>query len=628
MARTKQFKAESKKLLDMMINSIYTHKEIFLRELISNASDAMDKLYFLSLTDDNVKLNREDFRIKIALDKANRTITITDNGIGMSGEELETNLGTIAKSGSFSFKQENEKQEDIDIIGQFGVGFYSAFMVSKKVVAESLKYGESAAYRWESEGAEGYRIEECDKTDVGTKITLYIKDNTEEENFDEYLEQYTIQRIIKKYSDFIRYPIVMDWASSRKVEGEENKWEDFVEERTVNSMVPLWKKDKKDISKEDYNNFYSDNFHDYSEPLKEIHYKVEGSATYNALLYIPKKAPFDYYGKDFEKGLQLYSSGVLIMDKCADLVPDYFGFVKGLVDSEDLSLNISRELLQHDRQLKIIATNIEKKIKNELTKLMKDDREGYEEFFKAFGLGLKFGIYHTFGANRDVLEDLLLFTSSNDKKLVSLNEYVDRCSEAQQSIYYACGETADKIDMLPQTELAKEKGLEILYMTEPVDEFVTQILGEYKGKKFVNISGEDFDLSTEDEKAALNTLNEENKDMFAAMKETLGEKVAAVRFTHKLRKHPVCLVSEGDISIEMQKILNSMPNSEGVKAQLALEVNKDHPIAEKLKELYANDKDTLAKYTEILYTQARLIEGLPVENPTELTDLICDIMVK
>ena len=628
MAQTKQFKAESKKLLDMMINSIYTHKEIFLRELISNASDAMDKLYFLSLTDDNVKLNREDFRIKIALDKANRTITITDNGIGMSGEELETNLGTIAKSGSFSFKQENEKQEDIDIIGQFGVGFYSAFMVSKKVVAESLKYGESAAYRWESEGAEGYRIEECDKTDVGTKITLYIKDNTEEENFDEYLEQYTIQRIIKKYSDFIRYPIVMDWASSRKVEGEENKWENFVEERTVNSMVPLWKKDKKDISKEDYNNFYSDNFHDYNEPLKEIHYKVEGSATYNALLYIPKKAPFDYYGKDFEKGLQLYSSGVLIMDKCADLVPDYFGFVKGLVDSEDLSLNISRELLQHDRQLKIIATNIEKKIKNELTKLMKDDREGYEEFFKAFGLGLKFGIYHTFGANRDVLEDLLLFTSSNDKKLVSLNEYVDRCSEAQQSIYYACGETADKIDMLPQTELAKEKGLEILYMTEPVDEFVTQILGEYKGKKFVNISGEDFDLSTEDEKAALNTLNEENKGMFAAMKETLGEKVAAVRFTHKLRKHPVCLVSEGDISIEMQKILNSMPNSEGVKAQLALEVNKDHPIAEKLKELYANDKDTLAKYTEILYAQARLIEGLPVENPTELTDLICDIMVK
>ena len=628
MAKTKQFKAESKKLLDMMINSIYTHKEIFLRELISNASDAMDKLYFLSLTDDKIKLNRDDFRVKIALDKENRTITITDNGIGMSGEELESNLGTIAKSGSFNFKQENEKQEEIDIIGQFGVGFYSAFMVSKKVVAESLKYGETTAYRWESEGAEGYRIEECDKTDVGTKITLYIKDNTEEENYDEYLEQYTIQRIIKKYSDFIRYPVVMDWSSSRKVEGEENKWEDFVEERTINSMVPLWKKDKKDISKEDYNNFYCDNFHDYNEPLKEIHYKVEGNATYNALLYIPKKAPFDYYGKDFEKGLQLYSSGVLIMDKCADLLPDYFGFVKGLVDSEDLSLNISRELLQHDRQLKIIATNIEKKIKNELTKLMKEDREGYEEFFKAFGLGLKFGIYHTFGANRDILEDLLLFTSSSEKKMVSLSEYVDRCSEMQENIYYACGETADKIDMLPQTELAKEKGFEILYMTDPVDEFVTQILAEYKGKKFVNISGEDFDISTEEEKTALNNLNEENKAMFSAMKEALGEKVANVRFTHKLRNHPVCLVSEGEISIEMQKILNSLPNKQDVKAQLVLEINKDHPIAEKLRSLYNNDKASLAKYAEILYAQARLIEGLPIENPTELTDLICDVLVK
>ena len=628
MAKTKQFKAESKKLLDMMINSIYTHKEIFLRELISNASDAMDKLYFLSLTDDKIKLNRDDFRVKIALDKENRTITITDNGIGMSGEELESNLGTIAKSGSFNFKQENEKQEEIDIIGQFGVGFYSAFMVSKKVVAESLKYGETTAYRWESEGAEGYRIEECDKNDVGTKITLYIKDNTEEENYDEYLEQYTIQRIIKKYSDFIRYPVVMDWSSSRKVEGEENKWEDFVEERTINSMVPLWKKDKKDISKEDYNNFYSDNFHDYNEPLKEIHYKVEGNATYNALLYIPKKAPFDYYGKDFEKGLQLYSSGVLIMDKCADLLPDYFGFVKGLVDSEDLSLNISRELLQHDRQLKIIATNIEKKIKNELTKLMKEDREGYEEFFKAFGLGLKFGIYHTFGANRDILEDLLLFTSSSEKKMVSLSEYVDRCSEMQENIYYACGETADKIDMLPQTELAKEKGFEILYMTDPVDEFVTQILAEYKGKKFVNISGEDFDISTEEEKTALNNLNEENKDLFSAMKEALGEKVANVRFTHKLRNHPVCLVSEGEISIEMQKILNSLPNKQDVKAQLVLEINKDHPIAEKLRSLYNNDKASLAKYAEILYAQARLIEGLPIENPTELTDLICDVLVK
>ena len=628
MARTKQFKAESKKLLDMMINSIYTHKEIFLRELISNASDAIDKLYFLSLTDSSVNKSREDFRIKLSLDRENRTLTIEDNGIGMSGEELEANLGTIAKSGSFSFKQENEKQEDIDIIGQFGVGFYSAFMVSRKVVVESRRFGENTAHRWESEGAEGYRIEECEKTETGTKITLYIKDNTEEENFDEYLEQYRISSIVKKYSDFIRYPIVMDWTSSRRKEGEDNQWEEYTEEKVLNSMVPMWKKDKKELSREDYSNFYHEQFHDYSEPLKEIHYKVEGNATYSALLYIPKKAPHNYYGRDFEKGLQLYSSGVMIMDKCEDLLPDYFGFVKGLVDSEDLSLNISRELLQHDRQLKIIAANIEKKIKNELSKAMKDDRKGYEEFFRSFGLGLKFGIYNTYGACRDVLEDLLMFVSSNDKKLTTLSEYVDRCPESQENIYYACGETVDKIEMLPQTELAKEKGIEILYMTEPVDEFVAKILEIYKGKKFVNISAEDFDVSTEDEKNALRTLNEENRDMFLSMKEALGEKVADVRFTHKLRNHPVCLVSEGDISIEMQKVLNSLPNSNGIKAQLALEINKDHPIVDKLKALYESDKEMLAKYAAVLYAQARLIEGLPVENPTELTDLICEIMVK
>ncbi|MBR2503871.1 MAG: molecular chaperone HtpG [Oscillospiraceae bacterium] len=628
MARTKQFKAESKKLLDMMINSIYTHKEIFLRELISNASDAIDKLYFLSLTDSSVNKSREDFRIKLSVDRENRTLTIEDNGIGMSGEELEANLGTIAKSGSFSFKQENEKQEDIDIIGQFGVGFYSAFMVSRKVVVESRRFGEDTAHRWESEGAEGYRIEECEKTETGTKITLYIKDNTEEENFDEYLEQYRISSIVKKYSDFIRYPIVMDWTSSRRKEGEDNQWEEYTEEKVLNSMVPMWKKDKKELSREDYSNFYHEQFHDYSEPLKEIHYKVEGNATYSALLYIPKKAPHNYYGRDFEKGLQLYSSGVMIMDKCEDLLPDYFGFVKGLVDSEDLSLNISRELLQHDRQLKIIAANIEKKIKNELSKAMKDDRKGYEEFFRSFGLGLKFGIYNTYGACRDVLEDLLMFVSSNDKKLTTLSEYVDRCPESQENIYYACGETVDKIEMLPQTELAKEKGIEILYMTEPVDEFVAKILEIYKGKKFVNISAEDFDVSTEDEKNALRTLNEENRDMFLSMKEALGEKVADVRFTHKLRNHPVCLVSEGDISIEMQKVLNSLPNSNGIKAQLALEINKDHPIVDKLKALYESDKEMLAKYAAVLYAQARLIEGLPVENPTELTDLICEIMVK
>lgn len=628
MAKPKQFKAESKKLLDMMINSIYTHKEIFLRELISNASDAMDKLYFLSLTDENVKLNREDFRIKIALDSENRTLTISDNGIGMSKEELEENLGTIAKSGSFNFKNDQEKHEEIDIIGQFGVGFYSAFMVSKKVVVESLAYGADTAYRWTSSGTEGYTVEECDKKDVGTTITLYIKDNTEEENYDEYLQQYRISAIVKKYSDFIRYPIKMDWTASRLKEGSENEYEDYTEERTLNSMVPLWKKDKKEISKEEYENFYKDQFSDYNKPLKEIHYKVEGQATYSALLFIPQKAPYNYYTKDFEKGLQLYSSGVLIMDKCADLLPDYFSFVKGLVDSEDLSLNISREMLQHDRQLKIISNNIEKKVKSELLKIQKEDREKYIEFFKDFGAGIKFGIYSSYGMNADKLSDLLMFTSSLDKKMTTLDEYVERCSEEQKNIYYACGESVDKIDMLPQAESAKEKGIEFLYLTENVDEFTVQTLVQYKDKKFVNISGEDFDISTESEKEQLKNLNEENKDMLSKMKDCLGDKVNDVKFTAKLKNHPVCLVSEGGISIEMEKILKSMPLENDVKAKISLEINKDHPIVQKLQDLYGQDEETFGKYTNLLYNSARLIEGMSIENPSEFSSQICDLMLK
>ena len=627
MARPKQFKAESKKLLDMMINSIYTHKEIFLRELISNASDAIDKLYFTSLTNSDVKLNREDFKITISADKENRTLTISDNGIGMSREELEENLGTIAHSGSFNFKNENDKQDDIDIIGQFGVGFYSAFMVAKKVTVETLKFGESEAYLWQSTGTEGYTVEPCDRSDAGTTITLYLKDNTDDEHYDDYLLPFEISSIVKKYSDFIRYPIVMDWSSRRLKEGSENEYEDIVEPRTLNSMVPLWKKDKKDISKEEYNNFYRDQFADYSEPLKEIHYKVEGSATYNALLYIPKKAPYGYYNKDFEKGLQLYSSGVLIMDKCADLLPDHFSFVKGLVDSEDLSLNISREMLQHDRQLKVIATNIEEKVKNELIKLQKDDRKGYEEFFEAFGMGIKFGIYNSFGANRELLQDLLMFTSSNEKQMVTLGEYFDRMPEMQESIYYANGETADKIDMLPQVETAKKHGYEILYLTDGVSEFVLQMLGSYKDKKFVNVSGADFDISTESEKQALAQLNDNSKDMLEEMKNSLGDKVQSVRFTSRLSSHPVCLASEGGLSVEMEKVLNSVPDGNKVKAQLVLEINKDHDIASKLKELYETDKDTLAKYTNVLYSAARLIEGLPVENPTELSAILCDMML-
>ena len=622
----KQFKAESKKLMDMMINSIYTHKEIFLRELISNASDALDKMYFKSLTDDSITLSRSDYQIKISIDSDKRTLTIEDNGIGMTEKELENNLGTIAKSGSLDFKTEN-KADDMTIIGQFGVGFYSAFMVSDSVTVRSLAHGEDQAYCWSSNGVDGYTIEPCIKDTVGTKITLHIKDDTEDENYSDFLEQYTIMGLVKKYSDFIRYPIRMMWETNRLKEGSENEYEKVLEERTLNSMVPLWKKNKNEISQEEFNSFYKDQFGDWQEPAKVIHTKVEGNATYTALLYIPKQAPFDYYSKNFEKGLQLYSSGVMIMEKCPDLLPDYFSFVKGLVDSEDLSLNISREMLQHDRQLKLIATNIERKVKNELLSMLKNDRETYEEFFKAFGTQLKFGMYEDFGANKDKLADLVLFTSSYEKKPVTLAEYVDRCKEGQNTIYYACGESVDKIDMLPQAELIKDKGYEILYLTDNVDEFALQILASYKDKTFTNISTENLNLGTDEEKQQLEAINTESKEMLETMKAALGESVTAVRFTNRLKSHPVCLVSEGVLSLEMEKILSQMPNGTDAKAEVVMEINKDHPISDKLKQLAETDTEKLEKYTKILYAQARLIEGLTVDNPTELSNMICDLML-
>ena len=625
---TKQFKAESKRLLDLMINSIYTNKEIFLRELISNASDAIDKLYYRSLTDKNVKVDPSKLEIKIEIDKENRNLIIKDNGCGMTEKELETNLGTIAKSGSLAFKEQNEKKEDIDIIGQFGVGFYSAFMVSDKVTVESKSVDSDQANKWESKGAEGYTIEPCDKSEVGTTITLHIKEDTEDEKYSEYLDQYKIQELVKRYSDYIRYPIKMDIEHSRKKEGTENEYEKVVETETINSMVPIWKRDKNKVTKEEYNNFYTEKFSDYAEPLKVIHTSVEGQFSYKALLYIPSHLPYDYYSKDYEKGLQLYSNGVLIMDKCSDLLPDYFGFVKGLVDSPDLSLNISREMLQHDRQLKVIAKNIENKIKSELQNMLKNDRETYEKFFNIFGIQLKYGTYSDYGINKDKLKDLLMFYSSTEKKLVTLGEYVSRMKEGQDKIYYACGESVDKIDMLPQVDSIKGKDYEILYLTADVDEFVMQILQDYEGKKFANVCANDVDIETAEEKEETKKENEENKAMFDIMKEAIDGKVQDIRFTHKLKNHPVCLTSEGALSVEMEKVLNSMPNGQGVKAQTVLEINIDHPIVEKLKSLYENNKEDLKEYTKILYAQARLIEGLPIENPTEISNLVCKMISK
>lgn len=628
--QTKEFKAESKRLLDMMINSIYTHKEIFLREIISNASDAIDKLYFKSLTDTSVGMKKSDFAINIAIDKENRTLTVSDNGIGMTEEDLENNLGTIANSGSFAFKKDNDLGDDVDIIGQFGVGFYSTFMVAKEVTVVTKAFGSDQAYKWTSDGVEGYTIEECDKPDgVGTTITLKLKDDTDDEKYSTYLDQYQIQSLVKKYSDYIRFPIRMEVEHTHyNEEGKEPEVHKAIE--TLNSMTPIWKKNKSELKDEDYNNFYMEKFGDYEPPIAHIHSKNEGVATYDALLYIPARAPFDYYSKDYEKGLQLYSSGVMIMEKCADLLPDWFSFVKGVVDSEDLSLNISRELLQQDRQLKIIAKNLEKSIKNELAKLLKNDREKYEKFYSVFGLQFKFGIYQSYGAANETLKDLLMFPSSFDGKNVTLKEYVSRMKEDQKEIYYACGETKERIEMLPQLEKIKDKGYEVLYFTQDVDEFAIKVMINYDGKPLKSISDADLDLDTEEEKEEAKKLDEENKDMFTFMQEAIADKVKTVRLSKKLKTHPVCLSSDGSITIEMEKVLNAMPQNDGnkVKAEKALEINPNHPIFEKLKDLYANDKDKLKDYAKLLYDQALLIEGMSIDNPVEFANLVCELMTK
>ena len=625
--RKKQFKAESKKLLDMMINSIYTHKEIFLRELISNASDAIDKLYFKSLTDDSVKLARDDFKIRIDLDKDARTLTISDNGIGMTAEELESNLGTIAKSGSLNFKKENgddEKAEDISVIGQFGVGFYSAFMVADRVEVVSKAFGADTAYKWVSTGADGYTIEECEKAEAGTVITLHIKEDTENEHYSDYLEEYTIDSLVKKYSDYIRYPIQMEMSHQVPDPEKEGEYITEITTDTLNSMVPLWRKSKSEIKPEEYNEFYKDKFSDYSDPVAVIHTKTEGQATFDALMFIPENPPYDFYTKEYEKGLQLYSNGVLITDKCADLLPDYFSFVKGLVDSADLSLNISREMLQHDHQLKIIAKAIDKKLKNELKKMLTNDREKYEKFFKTFGVQLKFGVYANYGMEKDSLKDLLLFESSNGDGMTTLKEYVGRMADSQDTIYYACGENVQKISMLPQLEAVKEKGYEVLFFTDEVDEFAIQMLMEYEGKHFANICKDDLDLSTDAEKEAIAKKNEDSKELLDKIKEALDGKVSAVKLSDKLGTHPVSLSSDGYVSLEMEKVLNSMPGAnQGVKAQLVLEINSKHKVVEKLA---AADDETLAKYAKLLYSSARLIAGLDIENPTEFSDTIADMM--
>ena len=625
--KKKQFKTESKKLLDMMINSIYTHKEIFLRELISNASDAIDKLYFKSLTDTSVSLTKGDYAIELSFDKEARTITLSDNGCGMTADEMENNLGTIAKSGSFDFKRDNDA-EGVDIIGQFGVGFYSAFMVADKITVTSKAYGEDTAHVWESEGAEGYTISECEKGSHGTTIVLHVKEDGEEERYSEFLDEYRLRGLVKKYSDYIRYPIKMEVTKRKKKEGSEDEYENVTEIETLNSMVPLWKKERSEVTDEEYRAFYTDKFYDFEAPALTITQKLEGTATYTALLFIPAHAPFNYYTKDYERGLELYSSGVMIMERCPDLLPEYFGFVKGLVDSSDLSLNISREMLQHDRQLKVMAKAIEKKIKAELEKMLLSDREKYEKFFDAFGLQLKYGVYSDYGMHKDVLQDLLLFKSSGEKKYVTLKEYTDAMGDGQKAIYYASGETVDKIEMLPQVETVKARGYEVLYLTDDIDEFAIKVLGKYADKEFKNVTAEALDIATEDEKEAEKKQNDESEAMLAAIKEAVG-KVSAVRFTGSLAKHPVCLSTEGDVSIEMQKTLSKMPGADGMapKANVVLEINMKHPIAKKLKSLYETDKEKLAKYAKILYAEACLIGGIAVENPAELTELVSELMV-
>ncbi|AYE33032.1 molecular chaperone HtpG [Clostridium septicum] len=622
---TKQFKAESQRLLDLMINSIYTHREIFLRELISNASDAIDKIYYKTLTDDSLTFKKDDYFIKISVDKENRVINISDTGIGMTKDELDDNLGIIAKSGSLQFKKENEIKDGYDIIGQFGVGFYSAFLVADKVTVISKAFGSDKAYKWQSKGIDGYTIEECKKDSIGTEIILNIKENTEDENFDEYLEEYKLKSIIKKYSDFIRYPIKMDISNRKLKEGTENEYEDFIEEQTVNSMVPIWKKNKKDLKKEDYDNFYSEKHYGFDKPIKHIHISVDGVISYNAILFIPEKIPYDFYTKEYEKGLELYSNGVLIMNKCSDLLPDYFGFVKGIVDSEDLSLNISREILQHDRQLKLIAKNIKNKIKNELLNILKNERNKYEEFYKSFGQQLKYGVYSDFGNNKEILQDLLMFYSSKEKEMVTLDEYISRMKENQKYIYYASGESKERIEKLPQTELLLDKGYEILYFTDDIDEFAIRMLMTYKDKEFKSVSSGDLGIDEEESKKEEDT--NENIELFKGMKDILSNKVKAVRASKRLRKHPVCLSNDGEVTIEMEKVLNSMPNGQNVKADRVLEINVNHDVFKSLKDAYENDKDKLKLYTDLLYNQALLIEGLTIEDPVEFTNNICKIMI-
>lgn len=620
----KQFKAESKRLMELMINSIYTNKEIFLRELISNASDAIDKLYYKSLTDKSIKINKDDLQIFVSIDKERKNLTISDNGIGMTKEELENNLGTIARSGSFDFKNENEKKDNIDIIGQFGVGFYSAFMVASSVKVISKAYGSDEAFEWVSTGIDGYTINKSVKDSYGTDIILTIKDD-DEETYSNYLEDYEIRRLIKKYSDYITYPIKMEVKTSKLKEGSKDEYEDILEVQTINSLVPLWKRNKNDIKEEEYNTFYSDKFFDYEKPLKYIHTVAEGTISYNSLIYIPSHASFDYYTKEYEKGLQLYSNGVLIMEKCADLVPDYFSFVKGVVDSPDLTLNISRETLQQNRVLKTIGNAIEKKIKKELMDMQKNNREDYLKFYKSFGMQLKIGTYNNYGMDKEKLQDLLMFYSSTKKELVTLGEYCAR-NKDYKDIYYACGETVDKIDLLPQVESIKEKNKEILYCTDYVDEFVLKALMNYDKKEFKNVCSDNIDLDTEEEKEELKELNEKSKDMLDLIKKDID--VTDVRFTNKLARHAVCLSTKGEVSVEMEKVMNEMPTDNHVQAEKVLEINEKHPIAKKLQTLYKKDKDSLKDYGKILYAQARLIEGLSVDNPTEITNLICDLMAK
>ena len=616
----RQFKAESKKLLDLMINSIYTNREIFLRELVSNASDALDKIYYESLTNKKIKVDKKKLFVKLSIDKEKRLLTIEDNGIGMNRDELSENLGTIAKSGSLAFKEGLTKKDKINIIGQFGVGFYSSFMVADKVTVESKKAGEKEAYKWVSAGADGYEITEIDKEESGTKIILHIKENEKEENYDEFLEEFKIKSLIKKYSDYVTYPI--------KMEEKDEKTGKTTLSDPINSMIPLWKKNKSKIKEDEYYNFYQEKFFDYAKPLKVIHTKAEGLVSYDALMFIPAMPPYDFYNKDYKKGLELYSNGVLIMQHCEDLLPDYLNFVKGVVDSPDLSLNISREMLQQNRQLKVIAKTIEKKILKELKDMLKNDREMYEAFFKTFGVNIKYGIYDNYGAKKDELKDLVIFYSSKEKKNITLKEYVDKMKKGDDTIYYACGETTDKINMMPQVESLKDNDKEVLYLTDYVDEFVLKMLDKYEDKKFINVASNDFDLSSDSENEELKKKNEEDSKMFTYMKDCIEDKVSEIRYTNKLKKHALCLTSEGEVTTQMQKVINAMPTDEHVDAKLILEINENHEIAKKIKDLYENDKEMLKKYTKILYDEARLIEGLPIENPTELSSLVCEILSK